>query len=307
MKVTSKPGSSEEREPESFGFIERLHRGLIGDASAASGDRDETASRPPSDAPASDETATSAADMDGSSDSEHSDESEHDGISFAFEDEAAPEPSQRRQVGADEDDEPDGPDEDSVPDGDDTWQQLAEDEADRDHAPTDPVGAASDGPVTASTRGAVATTVSQSVAEALAAELTAGRVDDGTKEVLESHLGVGVDTAVSAQIKRLNDRILALETYADVLETELAGSVADEQLATRVADMDDRVDRLDRSMREAMVTVSEGVDRVDGDIRNVDAKLDETRRAVTELQGWQRKLADSMTTVTPATPDEPSE
>ncbi|MCT9098383.1 hypothetical protein [Haloarchaeobius sp. HME9146] len=302
--MTSKPGSSEER---GESFIERLHRGLIGDASAASEDRDETASRPPADAPDSDETATSAPDMDGSSDSEPSDESEADGISFAFEDDAAPEPSQRRKVGADEDDEPDDPDEASAPDGDDTWQQLAEDEADRDHAPTDPVGAVSDGPVTASTRSAVAATVSESVAETLAAELTAGRVDDGTKEVLESHLGVGVDTAVSAQIKRLNDRILALETYADVLETELAGSVADEQLATRVADMDDRVDRLERSMREAMVTVSEGVDRVDGEVRSVDAKVDETRRAVTELQGWQRKLADSMATAARVTPDEPSE
>ncbi|WP_267643733.1 hypothetical protein [Haloarchaeobius amylolyticus] len=330
--MTSKPGSSEEH-AEPLGFIERLHRGLIGDA-AADGD-DERASRP-REGSTTDETATSASDMDrsprvGSSQSAD-EEDEDDGIRFAFDDEAAPHPSQRRTV----DDEavdaespgdaesPDAATDESVATAgavsDDAWQRIAADQpmVEEAEGPSDAesAGDSRQSPVTVgevrASDSAASAAAPAGVAAALAAELTAGTVDDETREVLESHLGVGVDAAVAEEVQSLQERVVALETYADVLETELASSVADAQLATRVADMDDRVDRVDdrldrieRSMREALLTVSDSVDRLDGQVRDADAAVEENRRQVARLLGWQRNLAETMATAIRVTPDEP--
>ncbi|WP_254544010.1 hypothetical protein [Halomarina pelagica] len=128
------------------------------------------------------------------------------------------------------------------------------------------------------------------LATRLAAELESGDVDDGTREVLASHLG-GATGSVDARIERLQADVADLRAYADALESFLdengdaqrvLGDLREElaSVAERVRSVEDR----STATRDGVREVSDRVDDLESTVADVEADLD-------AFEGFRERVA----------------
>jgi hypothetical protein len=159
------------------------------------------------------------------------------------------------------------------------------------------------------------------VAEALLAELRAGRVDDETVEALRTYVGDAPDTASAVRLDRLSARVEELETYTDALERILNRVGTDEDIVASLEALESDLAALDAAtggtdeLRVELAAVGRRVEslRADqeatrGDLGDVREALDDARREfggvseelavvrrdLEDLREWQRTLSSAL-------------
>ncbi|WP_435362281.1 hypothetical protein [Haloarchaeobius sp. DFWS5] len=300
--MTSRPDSSEPDPADRPGLIERLHRGIVGDVSARTSDDTD---------PGSDEQATvewrPVADTErqpvAEADRPEADD-ESDTPVITFDDPERPHPVERHIRFDEVDDRPTAAGVDDAAATADTAAAATDSDADdwqavETAANADEPAPESEAAVEVADANTAATSATPpSVANALAAELAAGTVDEEAVAILASHF----DRATSERLAEMNRRVGALEAFVDALETQLVTSVADAQLAAQVADVADRVERVERGNRDALLTISDEVDRLASVVEAEDAEAATVAARLTNLERWQRNLGESLAAALQAGP-----
>lgn len=129
-----------------------------------------------------------------------------------------------------------------------------------------------------------------SVADALAAELESGRVDDAVLATLADHLDATLDRAASVRLERLSTRVDELEAYTDALETFLDRIGTDEDLVHRFERVDERFEAIDSGLEdldEKFAAIDDRFERIEEHLE----ALDDRAATVEDLDGLRDEIA----------------
>ncbi|MFC4357905.1 hypothetical protein ACFO0N_08075 [Halobium salinum] len=113
------------------------------------------------------------------------------------------------------------------------------------------------------------------LAEALAAELAAGEVDEDTRRRLAAGLRAGLDTPTRVRLDQLSARVAELDAYADALETVLERVGTDDDIVERFERLAAETAAVERGAREERTRVRADLDEVTDDIASLRTEVDE--------------------------------
>jgi len=141
---------------------------------------------------------------------------------------------------------------------------------------------------------ATPTTDGETLAEALAAELERGSVDDDTLQTLNEHLSPRLAESSQVRLDNVQARLADLEAYTEALEGILDTVGTDEDITRTIGAVQDDLEKVAAqadALRDELDDTIEGLEETDADVEELS---DDLEREIEDVQSEIESLSDDV-------------